>query len=85
MSTSGPFAIDFFQRNEIEIRRLRTWIHQTFQHRDRSAAAHKAWKEARTEFHARYDQRAFPGGLSAMEAKQRAGEPLVNDPEPFSR
>jgi hypothetical protein len=72
-------AADFLRRSEVEIRRLNARIHETVQYRNRSAAAHEEWKKACAEFHGRYDQLAFPGGLSAMEAKLKASDPTLVD------
>ena len=48
--------------NAAEINRLHDRIHNTHKRRDRGEAENQDWKDACSEFHARYDQLCFPGG-----------------------
>lgn len=60
-----------------EIERLRARVHETFAHRENSERAREAWVEACSEFHGRYMQISFPGGLDNIEARVLAGEPFA--------
>lgn len=60
--------------NAEEVVRLHSRIHETFKARGTSRAAHDAWAEACKEFHARYDNLAFPGGYAGAEARIEAGD-----------
>jgi hypothetical protein len=65
---------DLIARNAEEIRRLHGRIHDTVRHRAKSAEQKEQWERACAEFHARYDQLAFPGGYSTALDRIRAGD-----------
>jgi hypothetical protein len=50
------------ERNAEEIRRLHARINETFQLRDHGPEHRKEWQDARSAFHDRYNELAFPGG-----------------------
>ncbi|MBI3880095.1 MAG: hypothetical protein HY301_08515 [Verrucomicrobia bacterium] len=51
------------QRNTAEIKRLHERIKETKKNSSESSQAVELWKVACAEFHKRYDELAFPGGL----------------------
>lgn len=55
--------IQTIQKNAELIRRLHSKIDETFEVRSKSKEQWKEWEQACSEFHSRYDQLAFPGGL----------------------
>lgn len=61
--------------NADEIARLHARIHETVRERDQSEAKRRLWQRACQEFHARYDQLAFPGGLTGAFERLAAGDP----------
>jgi len=63
------------ERNASEISRLHARIHETVKLRDRGAAERREWEQACAEFHARYDELAFPGGYSGALERIVAGDP----------
>jgi hypothetical protein len=62
-------------RNEAEIVRLHTRVHDTARSRGESAERHAEWELACAEFHARYDALAFPGGYKGALDRIVAGDP----------
>lgn len=71
MPSNLAYTIDI---NATELRRLHARIHETFRTRDRSPEAKEAWKQACAEFHAQYDQLAFPGGYTGALDRIVAGD-----------
>lgn len=57
-----------------EIARLDARIHETCKSRDNDPASHAAWKAACAEFHARYNELAFPGGYVDAVARMHSGD-----------
>ena len=62
-------------RNASEIARLHARIHETVKHRSRGSAEKQEWQQACAEFHASYDELAFPGGYSGALKRIAAGDP----------
>lgn len=62
-------------RNAAEIVRLHSRIHETLSSRNKSSEGREAWEQACAEFHARYDNLAFPGGYAGALARILAGDP----------
>ena len=62
-------------RNASEIARLHARIHETLKHRSRGSAEKQEWQQACAEFHASYDELAFPGGYSGALKRIAAGDP----------
>ena len=62
------------EANAEKIRRLRERIDETFGTRSRSPEARQAWERACAEFHAQYDQLAFPGGYVGALDRILAGD-----------
>lgn len=60
--------------NAARLRQLHEAIHETFQRRAEGPEATAAWKQAAEEFHRRYDELAFPGGLEAGLLRIKAGD-----------
>lgn len=60
--------------NAEEIRRLHGRVHETLRGRGRSAEETERWKIACSEFHARYDALAFPGGYATAKQRLAAGD-----------
>ena len=50
-------------RNADSINRLRDKIQETFELRDKNEHSNKEWRKACSEFHEKYSDLAFPGGL----------------------
>ncbi|MFK2903744.1 hypothetical protein ISP17_07200 [Dyella ginsengisoli] len=63
------------RRNADEIARLHARIRETVRERDQSEAKRQLWQRACQEFHTRYDQLAFPGGLAGAFERLAAGDP----------
>lgn len=61
--------------NASEIARLHARIHETVKYRSRGSAEKQQWQQACAEFHARYDELAFPGGYSGALKRIAAGDP----------
>jgi hypothetical protein len=53
-----------WEYNAAVISSLHKAIHATFKRRSESDQAWEEWQRATAEFHARYDELAFPGGLT---------------------
>ena len=62
--TSEPM-MQIISSNAEQIRRLHARIHETVRHRYKSPEQTEQWQQACAEFHARYDELAFPGGYSS--------------------
>jgi hypothetical protein len=63
------------ERNASEIARLHARIHETVKLRGRGHAEKRQWEQACAEFHARFDELAFPGGYSGALERIVAGDP----------
>jgi hypothetical protein len=63
------------ERNASEISRLHARIHETVKLRGRGPAEKRVWEQACAEFHARYDELAFPGGYGGALERIVAGDP----------
>jgi hypothetical protein len=57
-----------------EVSRLHARIHETFKYRGKSPKDRDVWSLACAEFHARYNELAFPGGYERAEARIVAGD-----------
>jgi hypothetical protein len=57
-----------------EVSRLHARIHETFKTRGESHQHLEVWSSACAEFHARYNELAFPGGFEGVEARIVAGD-----------
>jgi hypothetical protein len=62
------------EENAAEINRLKARIDETVRHRSRSKREHDEWSAACSEFHARYDNLAFPGGYDRSRLKIDEGD-----------
>ena len=60
--------------NAARLHQLHEAIHETFRRRAEGPEATAAWKQAAEEFHRRYDELAFPGGLHAGFRRIKAGD-----------
>ena len=65
---------EWFVRNAEEIRKLHGRIHETFRQRGKEPGATERWSRACQEFHARYDDLAFPGGYATAMARIAQGD-----------
>jgi hypothetical protein len=63
------------QRNADELSRLHSRISQTEKLRSHGSAEKQEWELACAEFHARFDDLAFPGGFKGALARIEAGDP----------
>jgi hypothetical protein len=63
------------ERNASEISRLHARINETVKTRSRSPAEKREWEQACAEFHARFDELAFPGGYDGALKRILAGDP----------
>ncbi|MCC5848052.1 MAG: hypothetical protein JJU29_08155 [Verrucomicrobia bacterium] len=63
------------QENGKEISRLHARIHEKFNKSHAHRDDEEAWKNACAEFHARFDELAFPGGLNTAYERVESGEP----------
>jgi hypothetical protein len=59
------------RKNAVEIARLRSRIDETYARRSENPERMREWKEACTEFHARYDRLAFLTGYQGGGALRR--------------
>jgi hypothetical protein len=57
-----------------EVARLHARIHEAFAVRGKSPKDRDAWVSACAEFHARYNELAFPGGYEGVEERIVAGD-----------
>jgi len=62
------------QHNAARLREVHGRIGETYARRGESDEAWTAWQEACAEYHARYDELAFPGGLAAGLEKIRRSD-----------
>lgn len=62
------------ESNAASLRKLHETVHETFRHRSESPRAYEAWTQACHEFHNRWDELAFPGGLRAGLHRIAAGD-----------
>lgn len=62
------------RRNGEELNRLRKQMIQACDNRDASPAAFQAYRDALREYHARYQELAFPGGVETARERLRAGD-----------
>jgi hypothetical protein len=65
------------ERNAAEIIRLHLRVHETFRDRGQDPDHHRAWQDAASAFHARYDALAFPGGWSGALGRLVEGDPTT--------
>ena len=65
------------EHNAAILRGLHQAIHDTVKHRFESLQGFAAWERACAEFHARYDELAFPGGISAAFEHLATGDMLT--------
>ena len=56
------------------MRQLHSRVHETVKTRSRSEKGLNEWKQACEEFHSKYDQLAFPGGLEEGIKKIKEGD-----------
>jgi len=63
------------REGEAEIAGLHSRIHETLPQRGKSPEARREWEQACAEFHARYDELAFPGGYGGALDKISSGDP----------
>lgn len=70
MSSGNKPLIESLRKSEAEIQRLRARIQETY----RDSTKRQEYHAVCAEFHARYDQLAFPGGWSEALKKFRAGD-----------
>jgi hypothetical protein len=61
-------------RNAETINRLNARVDEAARERNANEAARRAWQQAANEFHTRYDQLAFPGGLERAKQRILAGD-----------
>jgi hypothetical protein len=65
-------------QNAQEITRLQSYINETFALRDNSEQYYEEWKRACAEFHAQYNDLAFPGGWEdALERVKRGDSDTI--------
>ena len=62
------------QTNAVEIVRLHKLVHETARLRGKDPESRKLWERACAEFHARFDELAFPGGYETAGPRILAGE-----------
>lgn len=62
------------ESNAATLRKLYEAIHETFTRRSEGPEAYAAWERACREFHTRWDELAFPGGLDSGLRKIVAGD-----------
>jgi hypothetical protein len=62
------------EHNASMLRRIHEQMHETARHRSESAEARQKWEQACEEWHGRYDELAFPGGITAGLQKLEAGD-----------
>ena len=55
-----------FETNAERLRELHDRVHKLAAERNASSEAKQQWQEAAREFHSRYDELAFPGGLAKL-------------------
>ncbi len=60
--------------NAATLRKLHEAVGETFSHRSEGPEAYAAWERACREFHARWDELAFPGGLRSGLRRIEAGD-----------
>jgi len=60
--------------NAKEINRLKARVDESVKHRGQNEEKRKEWKQACSEFHARYDALAFPGGLAGAYERILSGD-----------
>lgn len=77
LGNGGITVKQTIEHNAAVIRGLKRDIDNTAPHRSESRQAFEAWERACAEFHARYDQLAFPGGLSAALERLANGDMLT--------
>jgi hypothetical protein len=63
--------------NAAEIERLRARIDETYRHSGDSQRQLDEWRSACAEFHARYEDLAFPGGYERAREQIDAGDPIA--------
>lgn len=61
-------------RNAEEITQLQNRIHETVEHRHENDQKLGEWQRACTEFHSKYDDLAFPGGLEGAYDRILSGD-----------
>jgi hypothetical protein len=65
------------QKNAAEVSRLHARIHETLRFRGNGTRGRSEWQSACAEFHARYNELAFPGGYEGAATRILAAEPLA--------
>ncbi len=73
MSKAADY-VAFFREGEQTIRKLHSRIHETLKGRG-TPKGREVWSEACAEFHARYDDLAFPGGYDTGLQRVKESEP----------
>ena len=63
--------------NSQEVVRLHARIDETFRVRGQGRGSNDAWSAACKEFHARYNELAFPGGYEGAERRILEGDPFT--------
>ena len=63
------------RENAAEIVRLHSRIHETWAQRSMSSEKKREWEQACAEFHARYEELAFPGGYRGALDRVSSGDP----------
>jgi hypothetical protein len=63
------------RRNAAEIVRLHSRIHETLKHRTKNPEKRRKWQQACAEFHARYEELAFPGSYCNALERIARGDP----------
>ncbi len=69
-------SLQRIQENSTELRRLNDRIKETFQVRSKSIEHKAQWEQACAEFHSRFDELSFPGGLGVFE-RVRENDPIA--------
>lgn len=67
-------VVQQIREGEAEIRRLHARIHEKYRDREKSDRARQEWRAAGHEFHSRYSELAFPGGLECVFDRIREGD-----------
>lgn len=62
------------ESNAALLRKLHETMHETFRHCSEGPEALEAWQRACREFHDRWDELAFPGGLQSGLRRIKAGD-----------
>lgn len=63
------------ESNAAQLRRLHGAVREAFLHRSEGSEEYRTWEKACAEFHRRWDELAFPGGLRSGLRRIAAGDP----------